>query len=126
MIEISGMRSDNVLAVSGCLNDRDHLLLCAYIGAMQARGVPHLNHWKTQFQKAIDLGDSLTRTMQALSPEERAKSAKRCLPPLADIRSSIGHEDFKRAVEGPAAPWVAHMIRVQLPWLKRMQLQVLR
>ena len=116
---------DNVLATSTCLSDTDQILLCAYIAAMQARNMPHLEHWKKQFQKAIDLGDQLTRGLQALSPEERAEAATRNPPPLADTRSSMSHEDFKRAVEGPAAPWVASMIRTQLPWLRQMQLQVL-
>ena len=116
---------DTVLAASRCLSEKDQLLLCAYIGAMHARGVPHLDHWKNQFRKAIDLGDRLKRTVEALSPEERAEAARKHPPPLGDPRSSISHEDFKRAVEGPVAPWVASMIRIQLPWLTRMQLQVL-
>ena len=114
---------DDVLSASKTMGRRDHLLLCAYVGAMMARGVPHLNHWTKQFREALERIEEFRESMLALTPEERARVAKFNAPSRSN--PSCSYEDFKKIVEGPVAPWVASMIEIQLPWLARMQPLVL-
>ncbi|MDE2719285.1 DUF4238 domain-containing protein [Candidatus Palauibacter polyketidifaciens] len=119
--EFVRIRND-VLATAKSLEGRDHMLLCAYVAAMQARSLPHLNHWKKQFQGALARMDEMRKSMRARPPEERA--ARRAYPP-ASSTTSASYEDFKTSVEGPVAQWVVFAIETQLPWLIQMRLRVL-
>jgi len=119
--EFVRIRND-VLATAKSLEGKDRMLLCAYAAAMQARSLPHLNHWKNQFQGALDRMDEMRKAMRARPPEERA--ARRAYPP-ASSTLSFSYEEFKESVEGPVAEWVVAMIETQLPWLIQMRLRVL-
>ena len=113
---------DNSLAVERSLEGKDHMLLCAYVAAMQARSRPHLNHWKSQFQSALDRMDEFRKSMRARTSERRA--AGKAYPPTSST-TSISYEDFKKSVEGPVAPWVVWAIEIQLPRLVQMRRRVL-
>lgn len=109
---------DDKLAKRRPLSSDDHLLLRAFIAAMQARTRAQLDHWQGFWKDALEMMGAVAESIAIRRP------ARRRLPPSMKSTVSFDHGEVKELAEGAVGPVVISLVQSQLPVLARMNLTV--
>lgn len=112
------------LATRAALSPDEHLLLRAFIGAMQARTPAHIEHWRGQWKRILGHMEKLSEEMLAKTPEEQDEIARVTAVPSRAGRS-LDYEEVEELSERSGGRWVVAMVQRQLPVLSQMTLSVL-
>lgn len=117
---------DSKLSRREQLTTGEHVLLCAFIAAAQARTPAHRDHQAAQWSKILERMDKMKEWAKTATPEQkrRASSFAR-VPDARGARPRLGYEDVKRLAEKPMQTMLAAQIRASTPLLARLDLLVL-
>ena len=95
------------------INLEEHILLCAFIAAMHSRTKAQLIHQKTQWQKPLEIMESMMEQAAHSTPEQIKNMSLFTSP--SEHKNSFGYEEIKNVVDKPMQHLLSPMISVLTP-----------
>ncbi len=100
----------------------EHVLLCAFIAAAQARTPAQRDHLAEQWKNVLKTADSMMEWAKTATPEEKRAAASMTLP---NREPSFTYDEVKAMAEKPLQTTMFSAIRTLTPLLARLDFAVL-
>jgi len=101
----------------------EHILLCAFIAAAQARTPAQRDHLAGQWKNILKTADSMMEWAKTATPEEK-RAAARMAQPNRDKDRSLTYNEVKAMAEKPLQTMMFPAIRTLTPLLARLDFVV--
>ncbi len=105
------------------LDDREHVMLCAFTAAAQARTPRSREHHQSQWGRVLDLMDDLHEKMKTATPEQRRNAAAISASPTTS-GTGFTHEQVKQLHANPLQTLLRPAIQTITPLLCKLDLAV--
>jgi hypothetical protein len=101
---------------------RQHVYLCAFIAAMDARTLSHRDHFSAQWGEVLVMMDEMRESLKTATPEQR-RAASGIGP--SDPDRSFSYDEVKEMATKPLQTSLVAHISAEVPMLMKLDLAVL-
>jgi hypothetical protein len=107
------------------LEDREHVLLCAFVAATQTRTRASREHHRKLWEHPLRMMEDMMEWATTATPEQK-RNAARTIPRTSESdRGSLNYEQVKALHENPLQHILAPMIKTLTPLLYKLDMAVL-
>jgi hypothetical protein len=106
------------------LSEEEHLFLCVFIAATQARTKATRNHWKKNWEEPLLKMDKMMEWAKTATDEQIRKTSPHVTERADNTKQTISYEQVKALYEEPLQNLLPVMIEVTTPFLTQLKMVV--
>jgi len=114
---------NNIVKHSKSLDVVEHIALCAFVAAAQARTPSMREHHRQQWERPLRMMEDMMEWMKTATPSERQRVA--AVPSLSSNSKGISYEDVKQLYENPTQTLLFPSIQATTPLLCNLDMAFL-
>lgn len=99
------------------LSSEERLHLCMFVAATHGRTKAHAAHWKSQWEKVLDLGSKMEQAFEAASEEQRAQMSAASRTPPGEARGAMTMDEVRGIVQQPVQSTLSATVMAEVPLL---------
>lgn len=104
------------------LSREEHILLCAFTAAAQARTPASREHHRKQWERPLKMMEDMMEGVAKMTPDEKVQFIACQPPPIVNSKGGIGHEEVKQMHNNPLQTMLFPMIQTTTPLLCKLDM----